>query len=747
MAHGVAVSTIEGARTGEDKIDFAGAELGLVSRDIGEGLRQTDLSVPTIHCAGCIARIERGLSALPEVVRARVNLSTKRVSVQWKAATAPRLIETLGAMGYEATPFTFEDRKDDTLSHLIRATAVAGFASMNVMILSVSVWSGAEGQARDVFHALSALIAFPALLYSGQIFYRSAWSALRHGRMNMDVPIVVGVALAFALSLYDTATSGPHAYFDAVITLVFFLLAGRTLDHMMRARARVAVQGLARLMPLGALRIDAKGMQDFVPLAEIEPGMRLMIPAGARIPVDATVEVGHSDVDRSMVNGESLPQPAAPGTHLEAGTMNLTGPLTVVAHANADRSFLAEMIRMMEAAETGRASYRRIADRVSDLYAPVVHLAALITFLAWLWIGADLHQAVTIAIAVLIVTCPCALGLAVPIVQVMAARRLFESGIMMREGSALERLEKVDTIVFDKTGTLTDGKPRLTGTQERAPGMLDLAARIAAHSSHPLSRALAKSATTKDFGALEVAEHPGLGLSARIDGESWRLGRPDWALSKPSESDAQVVLSHDGRLMATFSFDEIARPGARQTVNALKENGFSLEIVSGDAPARVSAVAGVLGIDRIAYAAQPAGKVRRLEALRNDGHTVLMVGDGLNDAPALAGADVSMAPANAADVGRNAADFVFLREDLSAVGRGIDIARRAGVLVRQNIVLAILYNVIAVPLAMFGFITPLIAAVAMSASSILVVANALRLDGGTAQNEAAPTAGKAMAHV
>lgn len=720
--------------------DLADGELLLASRDLGDGLRQTDLSVPSIHCAGCISRIERGLAALPGVANARVNLSTRRVSVQWNAPGPPQLIETLRDLGYEATPFSFEaEEKDGTLAHLIRATAVAGFSSMNVMLLSVSVWSGAEPATRDVFHALSALIALPALVYSGQVFYRSAWSALSRWRMNMDVPIALGITMAYALSLYDTATGGPHAYFDAAVTLIFFLLVGRTLDHAMRQRARIAVEGLAKLVPQGALRLHDDGRQEFVRTAEIEAGMRLMIPAGARIPVDATVQSGRSDVDCSIVSGESLPRPAGAGTHLEAGTMNLTGPLTVTARASTDGSFLAEMIRMMEAAETGRAGYRRIADRVSDLYSPVVHLAALVTFLAWMWVGVDLHQAVTIAIAVLIVTCPCALGLAVPIVQVMAARRLFESGIMMRDGSALERLQSVDTVVFDKTGTLTDGEPRLSQSHEHEDDMLALAGQIAGHSGHPLSRALARAfagSGNHTVMVTDVEEHPGLGLSAVAEGKNYRLGRADWALNEPQAAkDAQTVLSREGRLMAAFSFDEALRTGASRAADSLTGDGFALEVVSGDEKTRVEAVAGMLGIDRFAAGARPGAKVERLEALRREGRTVLMVGDGLNDAPALSAANVSIAPAGAADIGRNAADFVFLRPDLSAVPRAIDVARRSGKLVRQNILLAILYNVIAVPLAMFGFLTPLIAAVAMSASSILVVANALRLGTRTARHQ------------
>ncbi len=722
---------------------LAARELALAAVPLGDGLMRSDLSVPGIHCAGCIATIEKALGALPGVERARVNLSTRRVAVRWRGETPPPLLARLEALGYPATSFSFKaETEDQTLTKLIRATAVAGFAASNVMIFSVSVWSGADGPARDAFHLISALIALPTLIYSGRVFYESAWSALRRGRLNMDAPITLGVAMAYALSLYETFAGGEHAYFDASVTLVFFLLIGRTLDHMMRERARSAVQGLAKLVPQGAYRLDAAGEAEFVALAEIRPGDRLLIPAGSRLPVDVVVEEGRSEADLSVVTGESLPQPVAAGTALEAGALNLTGPLTARARTGAEESFLGEMLRMMEAAETGRAKYRRLADRVSALYSPVVHLAALGTFLVWMAIGGDLRQSATIAIAVLIITCPCALGLAVPMAQVVAARRLFEAGIMMRDGGALERMEEAGAVVFDKTGTLTQGAPKLSAARETEPGALALAAALAARSTHPLSRALAGAAqgpSHVDFTQIE--ELPGLGLRAWGGEREYRLGRRDWALSDPSEApEARVVLAREGVLLAAFAFVETLREGAQEAVATLKAQGLSVEIVSGDEDSRVEAVARTLGIARFQAAARPEAKIARLEALRAEGRRPLMIGDGLNDAPALSAAHVSMAPAEAADIGRNAADFVFLRPSLEAVPLALETARRAGGIVRQNIALAMVYNLIAAPVAMMGHVTPLIAALAMSGSSILVVANALRLGGGGRRPQTASSA-------
>ena len=712
---------------------FGSDELRHAARSLGDGTARIELSVPAIHCGACIHTVEQGLSRLDGVMNARVNLSTRRVSIRFRENNPPPLAETLVRLGYPPHLFDESETSNDrTMSELLRGLAVSGFAAGNIMLLSVSVWSGADGATRDMFHWISALIALPALAFGGGIFYRSAWQALRHGRMNMDVPIAIGVTLAYVMSLFETINHGPHAYFDAAASLLFFLLIGRTLDHMMRDKARSAVVGLARLAPRGAIVIAADGSREYTPVSEIEPGNRLLIAAGERIPVDAQVVSGASDLDCSLINGESRPQSVAAGSAVRAGTLNLTGPLTLEATARADDSFLAEMMRMMEAAEGGRTRYRRIADRVSALYAPVVHLTAFVTFLGWMAIDGDWHKALTIAIAVLIITCPCALGLAVPIVQVVAARRLFERGVMVRDGSAMERLTEIDAVVFDKTGTLTLGQPRLINVADIAPDMLTAAASLGAHSRHPFSQAIARStdAAIVDFDA--VTEVPGFGVEGRRGASVWRLGRAEWALGQDTDSAASsswpgIILTCDGQERARFVFEDILRPGAAQTVQALERAGKSVEILSGDTEAACRDVAETLGVRRYAAALLPSEKVARIVALAEQGHKALMVGDGLNDAPALGAAHVSIAPATAADIGRNMADLVFLHDNLDAVPLAIGVSERADTLIRQNIALAVVYNAVAVPIAILGHVTPLIAAIAMSGSSLLVIANALRL--------------------
>jgi P-type Cu2+ transporter len=711
-------------------------EIRLASRDLGDGTRQTDLSVPGVRCAACIAAVERTLARLPGVERARVNLSTKRVAVAWRTAggSPPDLIGALRGIGYESHLFTMDqDAKDPELARLVKALAVAGFCSMNIMMLSLSVWSGADAGSRQAFHLISALLALPALIYSGQVFYASAWSALRRGHTNMDVPISIGVSLAFALSVYDTAHNAPHAYFDAATSLLFFLLIGRTLDHVMRERARSAVAGLARLAPAGAT-ILRDGRPLYVPVSEIEPGATVLVAAGERVPVDGVIEHGISELDCSLVSGESALRRIAPGETVRAGVMNLTGPLTVRATARAEDSFLAEMVRMMEATEGGRARYRRLADRAAALYSPVVHTMALLSFLGWLYLTGDWHVSVTIAIAVLIITCPCALGLAVPIVQVVAARRLFERGIMVKDGSALERMAEIDGVAFDKTGTLTLGRPSLVNAEEIPPSAMGIALGMTIGSRHPAARAIADAAaqgTGRIMAFERIEEIPGLGLGAFQDGDRYRLGRPEWALEGRHPNDrfagSVAYLARNGELLAAFVMEDSVRPDARESVDDLVRQGLAVEIVSGDRAAVVEGLASKLGVHEVSSGLLPGEKVARVASHDQAHRKILMVGDGLNDAPALAAAHVSMAPATAADIGRNAADFVFLNESLSAVGAAFGIARRSRTLIFQNFALAVGYNALAVPVAVLGYVTPLVAAVTMSLSSIIVVANALRL--------------------
>jgi Cu2+-exporting ATPase len=701
-------------------------EVRLASRPLGDNLRQSEFSVPAIHCGACIRTLETALDAMPEVVSSRVNLSSKRVTVRWRddGATTPPMVRRMVELGYEPNLFSLDEAgKDAGFAALVRALAVAAFCSMNIMMFSGSVWSGADGPTRDILHWISAGLTMPALLYSGRVFYLSAWTALRSGRTNMDVPITVGIALAFTLSLYDTILSGDRVYYDAVASLIFFLLIGRVLDHAMRERARTAVKGLARLAPAGALVLDGPTGPAYLPLADIGIGSTVSVAPGERIPLDGDILLGESSLDRSLLTGESLAEPVGPGEAVPAGALNLSGSLTLRTTADEQGSTLNRLVALLDGAESGRNRYRRIADRAAAWYSPVVHLAAALAFIGWMIVNGDLHNATTVAIAVLIITCPCALGLAVPMVQVVAARRLFEAGIMVKDGSALERLAEVDTVVFDKTGTLTTGMA-VPAALSGSPDAIALAASLAVRSRHPYSVAIARAFSGNVAPIwLHPVEHAGLGIQAHLDGETYRLGRPGW--SGPEGEMARTVFSKNGDVLATFTFEDHLRPNAALSANSLRTNS-RVEVLSGDRPEIVAALAEKLGIDGRG-GLLPAEKFERITTLEAENHRVLMVGDGLNDAPAMARAHVSMAPASAVDIGRNAADFVFLRNDLLAIPQALSVAKEARQLVRQNLVLALLYNAIALPIAVAGLVNPFLAAIAMSASSVVVVLNALRL--------------------
>ncbi|MCA0432991.1 MAG: cadmium-translocating P-type ATPase [Proteobacteria bacterium] len=713
-------------------------EMKANARTLSDGSVNYSLSVPQIHCGNCITTIERGLGKLPGVKAVRANLSLRRVSVTLESmARSPLMIaDGLDDLGYPAQPLSREeaDAGDPELKMLIRAMAVAGFAFANVMLLSVSVWNGAENATRDLFHFVSALIAIPAVVYGGLPFFRSALSALKRRRMNMDVPISLGVSLATAMSLYESFQGGRHAYFDAATSLLFFLLIGRTLDHLMRSRARAAADRLARLSAKGGFVVGAAGETSYLPLAALQPGMIIRVAAGERFPVDGTVVEGESDVDRALVTGESDPQHLGRGTGVEAGTLNLTGSIDIRATRAAGDSFLAEVTRMMAAAERGRGTYERLADRMARLYSPVVHILALTSFLGWMiYTGGGWHQSLTVAVAVLIITCPCALGLAVPVAHVVASGRLFAAGILMKDGSALERMATVTDAVFDKTGTLTTGEPRVRHCAIPAGELSGIAKALASRSIHPAARALAAFiAVPAAINLQKLHEVPGHGVEADYNGRTVRLGRISWvqeiaAAGKNDEILSGVAFAVAGGPVYVTTLSEQVRPGARAMVASLEAQGLGLSVLSGDAEAQVASLARSIGIDHYEAGLKPGEKLARLKSMAEDGARALMVGDGLNDAPALAAAHVSMAPASASDIGRTAADFVFTRESLASVSFAHHAALATSRIVKQNFALAIIYNIFAVPLAMAGQLNPLIAAIAMSTSSIIVVGNSLRL--------------------
>ena len=706
--------------------------------DAPNGNKEISFFVPSMMCGGCMKKIEAALTSVAGVQSARANLSARRVTVVWAGAEriALTLLDRLSNVGFEAMPYAVDsiesvDANKDR--QFLRALAVAGFGAANIMLLSVAVWSGVGGdmehETRQLFHWVSALIAVPVVAFSGRPFFTSALTALRAQRMNMDVPISLAIILAIASSLGQLIAGGEHAYFDAAVTLLFFLLIGRYLDQHMRRRAGSAVKDLLALKSETTIRLCADGTAETVSSDDLRAGDHIFVPAGFVISADGRVVEGRSDLDVSVMTGESLPASVGPASEVFAGTTNLSSNLTIEVTARSDASMLAEITRLMEVAEQGQGAYRKISDKVAAFYAPAVHIVAGLTVVAWVLLGLSWPQALMIGVSVLIITCPCAVALAIPVVNIVAVGRLFRDGILCKSEDALERMSQITSVIFDKTGTLTEG--RLSLKDDVNERDLCIAASLAQSSHHPLSRALVDAARNRGLQllAVNVHESPGLGLETQIDGRTVRLGSARFVGAADPDADrkAEVFLKQEGHPAVRFVFEEVLRPGAEETCDALRAQHMDITLLSGDNDGPAQSAAGLIGADTCVSRATPIEKSAYVRDVTGSGARPLYVGDGINDGPAAQAAFVAMSPADGARLSQNVADFVFQKNDLSAITETLTVSRSAQRLVRQNLMLAFAYNAIAIPLSVMGFATPLVAAIAMSSSSLLVTLNALRL--------------------
>jgi Cu2+-exporting ATPase len=709
-------------------------DLSLYAKPAGDGTLGMELAVDGISCGACIGRIENAVKSLPGVTEARLNFTNRRLHVAWAdgAVKPAQILEVLEKSGYHGHPFVplrAEQEEAAEARRLTRCLAVAGFAAMNIMLLSVSVWSGnvtdITPETRDVFHWASALIALPAAAYAGQPFFASAWRALRAHSLNMDVPISLGVALALGMSLVETANHATHAYFDSAIMLLFFLLIGRTLDHAMRRKTRAVAGNIAALKAETAHRFAGDELVS-VPVAALKAGDRLLVKPGERVPADGAIINGASEIDESLITGETARRKISAGATVYAGSTNYSGALTLKVTAASGSALIDEIEKLLEKAASAKSRTMRLADRASRVYAPVVHLTAALTLAGWLIAGASVHDAVVTAIAVLIITCPCALALAIPAVQVVASGALFRNNVILSAGDAIERLADVDTVIFDKTGTLTMPEPRVANATSLDPDLLQKAARLALSSRHPLAVALSREAAMRAPYDCAV-EEAGQGVRAIIDGIEARLGSAEFCdVVAANLSNASTICFRHGKRFDIIAIAQKLRPDAIDVVNSLRGRGLDLRILSGDRVEAVAPIARALGIEHWQGGLKPAEKIAYIEQWKAQGRRLLMVGDGLNDAPSLAAAHVSLSPISATDVTQAQADAVFLGERLKPVLDAIVIARRARTLMTENLWLAAIYNAIAVPIAIAGAVTPLIAALAMSGSSLLVTLNALR---------------------
>lgn len=699
-----------------------------------DGTASVVLAVEGLQCGACVWLIESVLARRAGLITGRVNMTTRRLALRWRGGLAEGAghVAAIAALGYRLVPYdaaALAAAEDHEGRRLMRAMAVAGFVAGNVMLFSIAAWIGAaQGMgsgAVATLHWLSALLVLPAVAYAGRPFFGAAARALRHGRTNMDVPISVGLLTVCGLSLAQTLAGGSQVYFDSAATLLFFLLLGRVLDHRARAQVRRGSVEMLALRGASASVLCADGTVERRAADAVRPGEMLLVASGERIAADGEIVTGQGEVDQSLVTGESLPVAVHPGSAVYAGTLNLGASVTVRALAAGEATLLAECVRMIEAAQARRGRMVALADRVAGFYTPVVHVAAGGAFLLWWLAGAGIVASLTTASAVLIVTCPCAVALAIPAAQVIAAGRLFTRGVMLKSPLALERLAEVDDIAFDKTGTLT--QPTLVPDGDTPAATLALAASLAAASRHPLAKALVEAAGPV-VPLAGVVEHRGEGLSAMTAEGEIRLGRASFCGVAEAAADApELVLTRPGHAPARLRFSERLREDAVAVVGSLVRAGHDVHLLSGDREGAVRHAAEACGIADWTAGASPAGKVARLEAWRAAGRHVLMVGDGLNDAPSLAAAHVSISPATATEASQAAADLVFRGRRLAPVAEALATARRTRAIMRENLALAFVYNAVMLPLAAAGWVQPWLAAVAMSSSSLLVLGNSLRL--------------------
>ncbi|HUO92429.1 MAG TPA: heavy metal translocating P-type ATPase [Rhizomicrobium sp.] len=695
------------------------------------------IAVRGAHCANCIAKIESGVRGISGVANARLNLSTGKLEVTWKgdAVSAAQVIARVRALGYDAQPFDAAQSQDADAGEqtfLLRCLAVAGFGTVFVMGLTDAVWyGGAEMSAatRNLFFWLAGAVSLPVTLFASQPFFRSAFQSLAKRQTNMDVPISLAIALSLGLSLYQTMVHGTQIYFDAAVMLAFLLLIGRYLDFLLRDRARGAARQLLAMQAEPARRFKPNGNLETVAAREIVPGDRVFLTSGERVPADGTLEDKDCLIDVSLVTGETEPVAISHGGALHAGTIILGKPVTLAVAARVEDSLVADLARLLEAGQQTRSLYVRLADRAARAYVPFVTALAALVFASWLWTGATFVTALTGAITVLVITCPCALGLAVPAVQIVATGRLFRRGIFVKSGDALERLAEIDTAVFDKTGTLTWGTPQLVNSDQIPRDILDAAASLARASRHPLARALAAFAGEGPV-AQGVRETAGAGLEADMHGMTLKLGSARWCGLDVRGSTSELWFRPGHEAPVRLEFRDRMRPDTAAMLAALRERGIDVEMLTGDREAPAAEIAAEADITQWQAAADPKTKAARMQTLRAQGRRALMVGDGLNDAAALALAHVSIAPGSAVDVSQLAADMVLRGDSLMPIVEAVDVARKARSLVLENFGMAAIYNLIAIPVAALGFVSPLIAAASMAASSLVVTLNALRLARG-----------------
>lgn len=707
-----------------------------------DGRASTELIVDGMHCGACALRIERALGALGGIERIHINVATRHAQITWQLARLPfsRILSAIAALGFEPRALGADVDRDQARREqrtALKRLAVAGFGMMQVMTLAFGLYAGAldtiEAEYEAYLRLVSMLVTLPVVLYSAVPFFDSAWRELRMGRLGMDLPVSLAIVLAFGASIYNTLRASGEVYFDSVTMFVFFLLLGRIIEMHTRHRAGTLSEALARLLPESALRVYAERTES-VALEELEPGDHVRIPAGAVVPADGVIIAGASSIDESMLTGEATPVLRTAGQSVTGGSLNVSQPLTIAVTAVGQRTVLSGIVRLLERAQTERPRLARASDRAATHFIAWILLAAAIVAAVWSWL--DPARAFPAVLAVLVVTCPCALSLATPAAIAAATARLTRLGVLVTRSDAIEALARVRHCVFDKTGTLTVGRPRIVRTHvvgQREEGECRaLAAALERGSEHPLAHAFLEAQPTV-LAATDLVVHRGRGIEGAIHGRSHRIGTAEFVAELVGSALPQTIppgaicLGRADEWLAAFELEDALRPDAAAAVTSLQELGLDVEVASGDHADAVAQVASRAGITRWHARLTPEDKVARLAALLREQRDVLVVGDGINDAPVLGAATVSAAMGAGSALAHASADLILTTESLPAIAGAVSHARSTLHVIRQNLLWAATYNALAIPLAAMGWMPPWAAALGMSASSILVVLNARRL--------------------
>ncbi|MCB1735432.1 MAG: cadmium-translocating P-type ATPase [Gammaproteobacteria bacterium] len=721
-------------------------------RSDGEHVREASLILEGITCAACVWLNERHLASLPGVLAVDVNYATQRARVRWNEQyiKLSDILAAITAIGYIAHPYD-PSRQQEILERerrsQLRRIGIAAVLAMQVMILAVALytgdWWGMEPEFRGFFNWLGMLLTAPVVFYAGSSFYRNAWNDLRRGRAGMDVPVSLGISIAFAASIWATVTGKGHVYYDSAVMFVLFLLSARYLELVGRQKAAESSERLIHLLPAMATRLDELGANEVVPVAELCVGDRVLVRPGETVPADGRVVDGHSSVNEALLTGESMPVSKRVGDALVGGSINVESPLTLQIERTGADTTVSEILRLLERAQSEKPLVAQIADRISAWFVLGVLSLAALTGLFW-W-HADPTHWLPITVAVLVVSCPCALSLATPTAITAASGRLMRAGLLATRGHALETLARATHVVFDKTGTLTEGRLSVAEIvvldDLDADRALALAAGMEMYSEHPIAQAIRAESGRRKVSPLRVHDvdnQPGRGLRAMQGGAALVLGTAELVRAETGQDlsvdprladrvGTLVVLAVDGVPKAVFQLVDQIRDGARALIDDLRSVGLTVLLLSGDRAGAVGPLAAELGIESWFADLRPEDKLDRVRALQSEGAVVVMVGDGVNDAPVLAGAQTSVAMGSGASVAAASADLLLMTERLSVLREGMDVSRRMLAVITQNLSWALGYNLLAIPAAAMGYVPPWLAAIGMSLSSLIVVANALRL--------------------